>query len=134
MIVWRLHLSSTPADVHALLATDAGRVRFWAESALQRGDTIEFAFPDGSRFEARVRASDPPSLLELDYFGGPARFELADDGAGGTDLTLRHDDSHPDTRPGWVSELLALKAAADHGVDLRNHDRERTWEQGFVDN
>jgi hypothetical protein len=29
---------------------------------------------------------------------------------------------------------MALKAAADFGVDLRNHDRQRTWEQGYVEN
>jgi hypothetical protein len=39
-----------------------------------------------------------------------------------------------ETRAGWVSVLLALKAAADHGVDLRNHDPARTWETGYADN
>jgi hypothetical protein len=29
---------------------------------------------------------------------------------------------------------MALKAAADFGVDLRSHDPGRTWDQGFVDN
>jgi hypothetical protein len=33
-----------------------------------------------------------------------------------------------------VSVLLALKAAADFGVDLRNHDPARTWWQGYCDN
>jgi hypothetical protein len=35
---------------------------------------------------------------------------------------------------GWVSVLMALKATADYGVDLRNHDLGRSWEQGYVDN
>jgi hypothetical protein len=35
---------------------------------------------------------------------------------------------------GWVSVLLALKAAADFGIDLRNHDPARTWNKGYVDN
>jgi len=35
---------------------------------------------------------------------------------------------------GWVSVLMALKAAVDHGVDLRNHDPQRTWDQGYADN
>jgi hypothetical protein len=30
-------------------------------------------------------------------------------------------------------QLLALKAAADFGIDLRNHDRQRTWREGYVD-
>lgn len=35
---------------------------------------------------------------------------------------------------GWVSVLLALKAAVDFSVDLRNHDPGRTWDQGYADN
>jgi hypothetical protein len=35
---------------------------------------------------------------------------------------------------GWVSVLMALKAAVDFGVDLRNHALNRTWDDGFVDN
>lgn len=34
--------------------------------------------------------------------------------------------------PGWVSLLMSMKAAVDFGVDLRNHDPERAWEQGFA--
>jgi len=34
----------------------------------------------------------------------------------------------------WVSVLMNLKARADHGVDLRNHDPARTWTKGYVDN
>jgi hypothetical protein len=34
---------------------------------------------------------------------------------------------------GWVSVLLALKAAVDFGVDLRNSDPARRWEDGYVD-
>lgn len=35
---------------------------------------------------------------------------------------------------GWVSVLMAMKAAVDHGVDLRNHDESRTWGDGYADN
>jgi hypothetical protein len=35
---------------------------------------------------------------------------------------------------GWVSWLMAMKAAVDFGVDLRNHDAERTWFDGYADN
>ena len=28
----------------------------------------------------------------------------------------------------------ALKAAAEYGVDLRNHDSDYTWDKGFADN
>lgn len=33
-----------------------------------------------------------------------------------------------------VSVFLALKAAADFGVDLRNHDPSRSWSQGYAEN
>ena len=134
MIRWRVHVASPPLIVHALLATDAGRARFWAESAEERNGEIDFRFPDGSSWRGRVLANDPPRSFALDYLGTRVEFELADDGAAGTDVTLVDESEHPETRAGWVSVLLALKAAADHGIDLRNHDSRRTWEQGFVDN
>ena len=43
-------------------------------------------------------------------------------------------DWEAENRAGWVSVLLTLKAAADFGVDLRNHDPTRTWDQDFADN
>jgi hypothetical protein len=133
VIRWRLHLAAAPEAVLALLATDEGRAGFWAESAAERDGAVEFRFPNGEQWRGRVLERGP-GVFAVDYFGSPARFELAEDGRGGTDLTLTHGDEHPDTRPGWVSVLLALKAAADFGVDLRNHDPARTWDQGFVDN
>jgi hypothetical protein len=39
-----------------------------------------------------------------------------------------------DVTAGWVSVLLALKAAVDFGVDLRNHDPQRSWEHGYAEN
>ena len=120
--------------MHALVTTDEGRARFWAESAQERNGEIEFRFPDGTRRRGRVLANDPPRSFALEYFGTRVDFELADDGAGGTDVTLVDESDDPENRAGWVSVLLSLKAAADHGIDLRNHDSRRTWEHGFVDN
>jgi len=131
---WRLHLASPPEAVHQLLGAPAGRVRFWADKAPESDGEIHFRFPDGTRLRARVLANEPPSLFALDYFGADTRFELEPDGRGGTDLTLTSTDTDPETLAGWVSVLLALKAAADFDVDLRNHDPERTWAQGYVDN
>ena len=63
---------------------------------------------------------------------------LEDDGAGGTDLTLTDEGvpeaDHAEVLAGWVSVLMALKAAVDFGVDLRNHDPARSWDQGYADN
>jgi hypothetical protein len=63
---------------------------------------------------------------------------VASDGAAGTDLFLLDEDvpeaDVAEVQAGWVSVLLALKAAVDHGVDLRNHDPGRTWTASYADN
>ncbi len=79
-------------------------------------------------------ANDPPHTFALDYFGDETRFELAPDGVGGTDVTLTSSSESREVHAGWVSVLMALKAAADHAVDLRNHDPARTWREGYADN
>ena len=138
-IRWRLHLASPPAVVHEMLSTDAGRARFWAESTETLDGWIHWHWPGGMQAQLRVLADEPPRLFRVEYFGGStATFELADDGAGGTDLTLTDDGVREvdwqETHAGWVSVLLALKAAVDHVIDLRNHDDARTWEQGYANN
>jgi uncharacterized protein YndB with AHSA1/START domain len=138
-IRWRLHLASSPEAVYELLSTDEGRAQFWAESAVERDGAIEFEFVDGTRWRGRVLAAEPPRRYVVEYFGGSwASFEVEPDGDGGTDLTLV-ETSVPEkwaaeNRAGWVNVLLELKAAADFGVDLRNHDTRRTWSQGYCDN
>lgn len=139
LIRWRLHLASPPERVYALLATDAGRARFWAESAAERDGAIDFVFPNGMTWRGAVLEQDPPRRYSVRYFAGSVTaFDLAPDGAGGTDLTLTDRDVPPidraETTAGWVSVLLALKAAADHDIDLRSHDLTRTWDQGYCDN
>jgi uncharacterized protein YndB with AHSA1/START domain len=138
-IRWRIHLRSGPSVVFELLASDDGRARFWAERAVERDGAIDFEFPDGIRWRAAILERTPPRRLSVRYFGGStATFELAEDDAGGTDLILTDDGVDPadrsESEAGWVSVLMALKAAADHGVDLRNHDPDRTWDQGYCDN
>ena len=138
-IIWRLHLRSAPAAVYELLATDAGRARFWAEQAVERDGAIEFVFPGGQRWRGAILERRPPQRFVVVYYGGSTTtFELAQDGAGGTELTLTdvgvREADRMEVVAGWVSVLMALKAAADFGVDLRNHDQQRTWEQGYVEN
>ncbi|HUH13861.1 MAG TPA: SRPBCC domain-containing protein [Longimicrobiales bacterium] len=143
-IRWRLHLASPPERVYALLASPRGRARFWARSAEGEGEgegeggTIEFRFVDGTELRSRVLEEAPPHRFALTYFGGSTVvFELAPDGAGGTDLLLTEtgvpEDERLENLAGWVSVLLALKAAADFGVDLRNGDPGRSWAHGYVD-
>jgi uncharacterized protein YndB with AHSA1/START domain len=139
VIKWSLHLASPPEAVYAMLATDEGRARFWAESAVEHDGVISFVFPGSYRWEGPILEKGEPRRFKLIYFGGStSTFDLTPDGKGGTDLTLI-DEGVPDADQievyaGWVSVLMALKAAVDFGVDLRNHDGERTWEHGFADN
>ena len=139
MIRWRLHLASPPQRVFELLATDAGRARFWAESAEEHDGAIDFVFPDGLTWRGEILASEPGERFTVRYLGGSrTTFRLLADDAGGTDLELTDEEVRADDAaeitPGWVSILLALKAAADFDVDLRNHDPDRTWDQGYCDN
>ena len=34
---------------------------------------------------------------------------------------------------GWLNVLFPLKAFVVHGVDLRNHDPTRVWDDGYAD-
>lgn len=137
-ICWTVHLRASRDDVFALLATDEGRGSFWAERTEQEGDAIAFHFPNGESVTGRVLECAPPHRFSLTYFNASrVVFELTDDGSG-TVLHLHETNVPPEdfheNRAGWVSVLLNLKARAEHGVDLRNHDPKRTWTDGFADN
>ncbi len=99
---------------------------------------IDFRFSNGQRHLGRVLANRPAELFSIEYFGGSeAIFTLRQGARGGTDLLLEEygipESEWADQRAGWVSLLLALKATVDFGVDLRNDDPEKGWEQGYVD-
>ncbi len=138
-IRWRLHLKSPPEQVYRLLSTDQGRARFWAESAVETAGRIHFRFPNGLEHDAEILDRRHDSLFRLEYIGGTTTsFELSACDSGGTELVLTDRgvaaDDHTEVTAGWVSVLLALKAAADFSVDLRNHDPARTWEHGYAEN
>jgi uncharacterized protein YndB with AHSA1/START domain len=138
-IRWSLHLSSPAIRVYQALATDRGRASFWAESAVERNGSIHFVFPNAAAWDGEILLAEPPHRYTVRYYGSStAAFVLQDDGHGGTDLTLT-DTGVPaadrtEVIAGWVSVLLALKAAVDFGVDLRNHDPLRQWDNGYADN
>ena len=138
-IRWRLHLVSSPQTVYELLATDDGRARFWAESAVERDGIIRFEFPNGLVWEGPILERTPHRRFAIEYIeGSRVVFDLEADGHEGTELELTavvvREEWRTEETAGWVSVLLALKAAADHGVDLRSHDPSRTWDQGYADN
>lgn len=136
-IEWRIALASPPQRLWWFLATDEGRMRFLAERSEARGDCIDLLFPNGEREAARIEESVAPMRLVLRYFGARTVFSLTSDGSGSI-LTLRAEAVPAaeacTVEAGWVSVLLALKAAADFSVDLRNHDRAKTWDERYCDN
>lgn len=136
-IRWKLHLTAPPAKVFDTLDSDEGRAAFWAESAREVEGVIHFAFVNGMRYESRILERRRDEVFAVDYFGGEARFELAPDGRGGTDLTLTHRgvsvEDWNEVHAGWLNVLFPLKAWLAFGVDLRNHDPDRLWDDGFAD-
>lgn len=136
-ILWRLHTATPRERIWALLTTDSGRELFWAETSRSDGDRFTLSFSMGVSGECRILESAPPSRFAFTYFGTEVLVELAPDGAGGTDLTLTNsgvpEEEYEDMLPGWLNVLFPLKAAADFGVDLRNHDPSRSWRERYVD-
>lgn len=136
-IVWRLHLASPPEVVYAVIDSDEGRAGFWAESADEKDGEVTFRFSDGTVMSGRIMKRLPNESWAVEYFGSLATFELAGDGQGGTDLTLRDEgvaeEDYLEVSAGWLNVLLPLKAWVDHRIDLRNHDASRTWRDGYVD-
>ncbi len=136
-IRWRMHLRAAPERVYDAIDSDAGRAAFWAEEAVEERGAIGFRFANGARIVAPIVARERPRRFVVDYFAGRVTIEIAGDGHGGTDLALRHDgvdEAHwNEVHAGWLNVLFPLKAYVDHGVDLRNHDAQRTWDQGYAD-
>jgi uncharacterized protein YndB with AHSA1/START domain len=138
VIRWKMHFTSPPEKVFAALATDTGRARYWAESAPEVNGVITFHILNYAPFSGRVVSKSEPSLFTLEYFGTIVAFSLRNDDKGGTDLSLVVSEVDESIRmemvAGWVSVLMAMKAAVDHNVDLRNHDASRAWGDGYADN
>ncbi len=124
--------------MYEALATDQGRAAYWAERAPERDGAIEFHILNYPATRARILDRQPSRRFALEYFGTVVTFDLEHDGEGGTDLSLvaevPDESSRMEFAAGWVSVLLTLKAAVDFGVDLRNHDAQRSWSQGYADN
>lgn len=138
-INWKVHFSSPIEKVYEALTTDEGRKTFWAENTLEKNGYIEFSILNYEKYRSKVLAKNGKDIFEIVYFGTQVKFQLRttpDDN--GTDLILTaitdNDDVKNEMTAGWVSVLLAMKAAVDFGVDLRNHNPDRVWENGFADN
>lgn len=135
---WKVHFSSRPDKVYEALSTDKGRRSYWAESAEEHDGKIHFVFLNGIENTGTILQRIYGQLFSVMYFGHKTTFNLVSDGATGTQMEMIAENI-PDSEimnvsAGWVSWLMAMKAAVDFGVDLRNHDTNRTWFSGYVDN
>ena len=139
-VEWKVHLASSPEVVFGLLTSDRGRERFWAERSISNERDFTLTFSGGEEHVYQIVAACRPHHFAFRYFEDTlVEIDLREDGRGGTDLTLTElgfkDTAHrTENLAGWIQVLLCLKAAADHGVDLRNHDPSRTWAEGYCEN
>ena len=137
-IRWKMHFKSNINKVYAALTTDQGRASYWAEETVETDDSVEFTILNYPKYRSKVLQKTPPNDFVLEYFGTWVHFSLVETCDGGTDLNLRvrlfDESAKHEMTAGWVSVLMAMKAAVDFGIDLRNHSTERSWQYGYVDN
>ncbi len=121
-----------------MLSTDKGREAFWCERSSESENQILFLFPNGTEYNAAIHERIEGKLFKLNYFNSLVTFEIDENADGSSDVTLTNthvaEDEYDEVNAGWVSVLMNLKAVTDHGVDLRNHHKLKTWDHGYVDN
>lgn len=137
-VKWKIHLSSSPEVVFQFLTSANGREQFWAEKAPEREGVIHFTFPNGESYDSKILHIQPNREFHIEYFNSNLKITLVPLEDNGTDLTLINegitDSEYLDTHAGWVSVLLNFKAVVDYKIDLRNHDKNRTWDKNYADN
>ena len=133
-----MHFASPIEKVYAYLTTDHERSKFWAEKTKEQNGIIEFTFLNYPTHKAEILIHKAPRLFRLIYFGTDTTFELKSTRDQGTDLALTaltpNEKIKWEMTAGWVSVLMAMKAAVDYGIDLRNHHPHRSWQDGYADN
>lgn len=137
-IEWRVHFNSPVEKVYNFLSTDIGRSKFWAEETIEEDGYIKFSILNYPTYNAKIIERIPKQLFKLEYFGTDVCFKLNETDNKETDLHLvaltPNENVKIEMTAGWVSVLMAMKAAVDFDVDLRNHHPKRTWENGYLDN
>ncbi|WP_298760440.1 SRPBCC domain-containing protein [uncultured Psychroserpens sp.] len=137
-IKWKLNLKSTPNKVFQFITTDEGRKLFWAENTIEEEGQIHFEFINGVKEVAKIMEFVPNKKMSLRYFESNVTFFLEKNKSQGTDLTLLNtkvnEEEYIEIYAGWISVLFALKGAIDFGVDLRNHNPNKTWNQLYIEN
>ena len=137
-IEWKVHFTSPIEKVYEYLTTDSGRSKYWAEETKEENGIVEFRILNYPKYKSRIIEKKPHNLFRLEYFGTDVTFELTETDDKGTDLYLKaltpNEDVKTEMAAGWISVLMAMKGAVDFGIDLRNHNPERVWENGYLDN
>ena len=138
IIEWKIHFDSPIGKVYDFLTSDTGRSKYWAEETKEENGFIEFTILNYPKYKSKIIEKKPQNLFRLEYFGTEVTFELIETDENGTDLHLTamtpNESVKNEMTAGWVSVLMAMKGAVDFGVDLRNHNSERVWENGYLDN
>ena len=67
IILWKLHLKSSPQAVYQKLPTNEGQVGFWAESADEADGIIHFKFPNQAEWKGSILEKDPLRKFKLEY-------------------------------------------------------------------
>jgi uncharacterized protein YndB with AHSA1/START domain len=135
-IDWRVHFVSRTEAVWEAWTTDLGRERFWAETSSDDEKGFQLSFVNGATLRVEIVEARAPERLVFRYFGGSTvTLDFISEGGGGCDLRLREEGAAEpmENYAGWVTVLLACKAAVDFGIDLRSHDPGRSWDEGYVD-
>ena len=138
VIRFKLHFAAPPEKVYEALNTDEGRRGYWAESADEHDGKIHYVFLNGIEDTGAILERVEGKRFSARYFGWKTTFNLSKDGSTGTDMEMVAEGideaEKMEISAGWVSWLMAMKASVDFGVDLRNHDPNRTWFDRYVDN
>lgn len=140
IIRWKILLKSPPEKVYSFLNTDEGRMKFWAETTLEKeNNLVYFKWPGKYEETLEVLEKIPNKLFKITYLGGSIiTFTLHLSPGGGTILELEDKGTElqwlHQVYAGWVSVLMTLKGAVDFEIDLRNHNNDFAWNQGFCDN
>ena len=137
-IEWKVHFASPIIKVYEFLTTDKGRNKYWAEETKEENGFVEFTILNYPKYKAKIIEKIPQKLFRIEYFGTDVTFQLTKTDNNGTDLHLTaltpNKKVKNEMTAGWVSVLMAMKGAVDFGIDLRNHNSERVWENGYLDN
>ena len=137
-VTWQVHFRSPIEKVFQFLTESRYRAHYWAESAEEENGVIHYKFLNGVESRGRILAAHENKRFVVEYFDMTVSFDLTKCPANECDMKMTcvgvEDHEKTELIAGWVSWLLTMKAAVDHGVDLRNHDEGRTWYQGFADN